>query len=226
MKTPLRKVSVRVWRPLARKLEDQMERACIRRDAYLNRVLEVELPELATELRVANTAAGRDFIATHLDRLDRKLMTLTLQEHLVVRLDELAASLNFPRDAFVNRLLFLLVAEDEQIDRIFFDGDRSWRTEVWSERKHDGPFFRNVFKPLDPEIDPFWAIRAAVELIEARAHTPAASIYGWPITGETYPGVDLYGLNCHWPDSWLSAAEDELPVSLDDLLAEATGEPK
>ena len=36
------KISVKIWRPIIEKFDEKIGIACIRRDAYLNKVLEVE----------------------------------------------------------------------------------------------------------------------------------------------------------------------------------------
>ena len=43
-------ISVRIWRPILEKLEAKLEAACLRRDAYLRRVLELEIEKTLTAM--------------------------------------------------------------------------------------------------------------------------------------------------------------------------------
>ena len=69
------KISVKIWRPLIDKFDAKIELACLRRDAYLNKVLDVELNFLDEEVSIPNSQASYDYVFDRLDRLDRKLVT-------------------------------------------------------------------------------------------------------------------------------------------------------
>lgn len=159
------KISVKIWRPIIQKLDEKLDAACLRRDAYLKRVLEVELDWLEHEVCVPNSPASYDFVFGHLDSLDRKLVSLALPQELTGRLNEICARKRIVRDAFFNRLFLLLCASPRTVDALLFPNVADeWRREVWSEYKHDGPFFQNGFYPLEQDVDPFWAIRAGLQL--------------------------------------------------------------
>ncbi len=158
------KISVKIWRPILDKLEKKIGQACLRRDAYLTKVLEVELPQLDAEVSIPNSQASYDYVFSRLDVLDRKLVSLALPPELTARLNEICSRKLIVRDAFFNRLFLLLTASPKVIDQLFFSGEGDWRTDVWSEHKHEGPFFQNVFYPLEPDIDPFWPIRCGLEM--------------------------------------------------------------
>ena len=49
-RTTTPKISVKIWRPIIEKFDEKIGIACIRRDAYLNKVLEVELDKLDDEV--------------------------------------------------------------------------------------------------------------------------------------------------------------------------------
>jgi len=243
LKTPP-KITVQIWRPVIDRLNKKIEAACLRRDAYLNRVLEVELPWLDSEVSIANSERAQKFLAEQLDTLDRKIVSLALRPDLVEKLNEICRRKRIGRDTFFNRLFLLLAAQPKLIDRIFFSGD-DWRTEVWAECKHDGPFFQNVFYPLEAEIDPFWPLRTSLQLYAERTGgedwtnpetgevvkvsrslagepQPITSVYAsWQgFTRGVFKDVDLTGLNVYLPDSWVpgtDAAERE-KKTLDDML--------
>lgn len=218
------KISTKIWRPIIEKLDKKMNAACLRRDAYLNKVLEIELPYLDREVSLANSAAAQAFVAQRLDQLDRKLVSLALRPELVERLNDICTRKRIVRDAFFNRLFLLLTASQKVINHLLFPavGDQ-WRTEVWSEYKHDGPFFQNTFYPLEQDIDPFWPIRAGIEFYgkqsELRDYTNPEtgaiirvqrdltgkisleeSLYTSLLTNTQVKNTDLFGLNCYIPD--------------------------
>ena len=127
---------------------------------------------------------------------------------------------------------------------LFGDVGKSWRTEVWSEFKHEGPFFQNGFYPLEPSIDPFWAVRTGMEMFAAGAGledyvepTNGSTIcVQMSLTGEPMPadslystifeqkalGQDLFGLSCYMPDWRIpgSGAEQQHKAKLDEILGD------
>jgi hypothetical protein len=238
------KISVKIWRPIIKKLDAKLEAACLRRDAYLNRVLEVELDRLDSEVSIPNSQASYNYISEKLDELDRKLVSLALPQDLTTRLNEICSRKRIVRDAFFNRLFLLLAAAPQTIDRLLFDGVGSeWRTDVWSEYKHDGQFFQNGIYPLEASIDPFWAIRAGLDMYnegsEIEEHvdpvsgmtsrtkrvfetdSPADSLYATVFTMKV-DGNDLLGLNCSLPDCLIPGhdAQKQLQRTLDEILGE------
>lgn len=163
----VRKISVKIWRPIISKLDSKIDAACLRRDAYLAKVLEGELVHLDREVCLPNSQAAHDHVFGELDKLDRKLVSLALPCAVAERLTEICSRKRIVRDAFFNRLFLLLAANPQTIDALFFSSwDEDWRGAVWTEYKHEGPFFQNGFYPLEAAVDPFWAMRCALELAE------------------------------------------------------------
>jgi hypothetical protein len=221
---PVSKISIKVWKPIIAKLNEKLRSGCLRRDAYLARVLEVELEWLDQEVSIPNSAASYEYVVSELDRFDRKLVSLALPPELTARLNDVCTRKNIVRDAFFNRLLLLLAAEPKVIDALFFASESSdWRVDVWSELKNEGPFFQNGFYPLEPNIDPFWAIRAGLELYASKEgveefiepQSQQTIKVQRSITGELLPIDSLYtrsfgermrmgsplGFSCYLPDS-------------------------
>ena len=214
---------MRIWRPIIDKLDAKIEAACLRRDAFLTKVLEVELDWLDQEVSIPNSQASYEYVAEQLDELDRKLMSLALPPALTTRLNEICSRKRIVRDAFFNRLFLLLVASPSDIDKLLFGSVADeWRGRVWSECKHDGPFFQNGFYPMEPSIDPFWAIRTGLELYAGDeglvdhvepssgqtvrvkrdlvgAISPADTLYT-TIFQQKARGSSLLGLSCYLPD--------------------------
>jgi hypothetical protein len=214
-------ISTKIWRPVLDKLNAKLEQACLRRDAYLNRVLEVELPALDEELPLANSESARQFIAEHLDKLDRKPVSLSLRPDLVERLDDICERKKILRDSFFNRLFFFLAVPVEWFTSNF-PLDENWIGEVWFSDEHEydltekNPGFKSLFYPLEPVIDPFWALRQG--LVNSEDNAVRKGIYS-VVLRESPKGSDLWGMNCYLPDrdmpGFVNKAEN---LSLDDLL--------
>jgi hypothetical protein len=219
------KTSVRIWRPIIEKLDAKIEAACLRRDAFLSKVLEVELDWLDQEVSIPNSQASYEYVAEQLDGLDRKLMSLALPPVLTSRLNEICSRKRIVRDAFFNRLFLLLVASPDDLDKLLFGNvANEWRQRVWREFKQDGQVFENSFYPLEPTIDPFWAIRTGLDLYNddgghvdyveptsgqtvrvkrdlVGAIAPPDAVYT-TIFQQKARGSSLLGLSCYMPD-WL-----------------------
>ena len=239
------KISVKIWRPIIDKLETKIDSACLRRDAYLAKVLEGELDWLDQEVSIPNSKASYEYVFERLDVLDRKLVSLALPTALTQRLNEICARKRIVRDAFFNRVFLLLAGSPKVVDTLLFgDAGNEWRREVWSENKHDGPFFQNGFYPLEPMIDPFWAVRCGLEMYASDAgledfveptsgktvraqtslageHMPADSLYT-TIFEQKVLGHDLHGLSCYFPDWRIPdhAAATAHKLKLDEILGD------
>lgn len=238
------KISVRIWTPILEKLDSKLENACLRRDAYLSKVLAVELDHLDHEVSIPNSQASYDYIASRLKQLDGKLVSLAIAPVVAERVNEICNRKKIVRDAFFNRLFLMLAASPKSIDALLFqDFDGDWRTEVWIEAKHDGPFIRNGFDPLEAPIDPFCAIRWGIDRMNK---SEKFEDYVEPTSGKTIKVVpaplghevepcpsfytiefyqkldnhDLAGLNCYLPDRSIPGTDAELAyrAKLDDIL--------
>lgn len=241
--TTIPKISVKIWRPILEKLDTKIEMACLRRDAYLAKVLDTELGCLDEEVSIPNSQASYDFVFKRLDQLDRKLVSLALPTELTERLNVICSQKRIVRDAFFNRLFLLLAVSPKHIDKLFSNAlGPEWREEVWRDWKHEGQFFQDGFYPLEAMIDPFWAIRSGLELYakdagledyieptsgkqikvkhELTGIAPADSLY--TTVFEKLGNNDLLGMNCYLPD-WLVPgleAEQQYRAKLDELLSE------
>ena len=241
LKTPA-KISVRIWEPLVKQFDLAIRDSCLRRDAYLDKVLEVELPYLDAEVCLPNSPVAHTYIAAKLDALERKLVSLTLREDLIAQVNAICERKRIVRDAFFNRLFMLLTAKSGVIDRLMFAGDDEWRTEVWSERRNDGPFFDNCFSPLRGVIDPLWAIRTGLEddkeqleevpnpVGDGTIRVDRNAFHGgirppmrvYTVTwGQQFKDVDLSGFNCYMADWEVPGTPEQVAASktLDDILA-------
>ncbi len=133
MATELKKTSVKIWRPIIEKLDAKMEAACLRRDAYLNKLLEIELDRLDREVSIPNSTEAQSLIAARLDHLDRKAVSLSIRCDLLDKLNDICGRKRIVRDAFFNRVFLLLAASSKVIDRLMFPGEPNWRSLIWEE---------------------------------------------------------------------------------------------
>lgn len=237
------KTSVRIWRPIMDKLDSKIESACLRRDAFLAKVLKVEAEWLDAEVPIPNSKKSYDYVLSRLDSLDRKLVTLALPPDLTTRINEICTRKRIVRDAFFNRLFLLLAAGPKTIDSLLFGNIKGdWRNDVWADCKHDNTFLKKFVCPLEPSTDPFWAIRTALALYaneseivepiddkyEAKVEvvrdtsgngTPTTNIYT-TIFEQKMGTVDLLGLSCHMPEWRIPGSESEKTqkIALDDFF--------
>lgn len=238
------KISVKIWKPIIEKLDTKIASACLRRDAYLNKILEVELDSLDEEVSIPNSPASYNFVSDRLQKLDLKLVSLALAPELTDRLNEICGRKRIVRDAFFNRIFLLLAASPKVIDSLFFSNVRDeWRTEVWKGCKDNDAFLTDIY-PLQPQINPFWGIRTGIEIysgnnaledyVEPKSGkairvcrdfsgsvAPADSMYTI-IFNLKIGDEDLLGLSCYMPDWRIPEheAEQKRRANLDQLLTD------
>ena len=238
------KISVKIWEPIIEKLDTKIKSACLRRDAYLNKILEVELDWLDDEVSIPNSPASYDFVFDRLQELKLKLVSLALSPELTDRLNEICSRKRIVRDAFFNRIFLLLAVSPNVIDSLFFNNVRDeWRARVWKECKDNEAFLTDLY-PLEPQIAPFWAIRTGIEIysddkaledyveptsgkaIRVRRDAsgsvaPADSLYT-TIFNQKIGDKNLLGLSCYMPDWRIPGheAEQKRRVNLDELLTD------
>ena len=172
------KITIQVWRPIWSKLEKKLEAACLRRDAYIGKLVEKELDYLEEEMPIANSEAAEKFIDSQFRALqDFTPLSIALKPETAARLVQVCSSKRIVRDSFFNRLFLFIAFGPQMAGKLLFlgidDGIGEWRATnwtriVWSERKHDGPFFDNVFDPFQAVEDPIWPIRACIDEINSK----------------------------------------------------------
>lgn len=112
-----RRIMVQLWGPLAKAIDRDFKALNIKRDRYLNDLLRSEIEELAREVTFRNSDAVRARMQEQ-KLPDRVKLTIELDEDVLARIEEVLAEKNIPRDSFVNRVLFFLVAKDPMLDRL------------------------------------------------------------------------------------------------------------
>src|SRR6266540_198985 len=174
------KITISVWRPVWSKLEKKLDEGCLKRDAYIGTLINRELDYLEQEMPIANSEDAESFIGKQLRALlDQNFtpLSIALQPEVAKKLEKVCAEKRIVRDSFFNRLFLFLAFGPDMAGMLLFRGmwidhdnskPRDWTKDIWSEYKHDGPFFENVFDPFLANQDPLWPIRACFELIEER----------------------------------------------------------
>jgi hypothetical protein len=237
------KIATRIWTPLLEKFMQRMDAACLRRDAYLAKVLQGELHELDGEITEPNSDAAHTFIVAHLDKLPRKLVTLTLPEDLVRKLDDICERKRIVRDSFFNRLFFLLAGDWRVRERLFFPGDKWWFQRVLEKSDFSSTTAGDRLDPIPAVDDPFEAIRLGICLLQEeeeeelekeldireskRPRHQSGGIYTTVLDDSTFPMVDLYGLNTYLPDRLVPGITEHrrFETLFDDLLAPEDKQP-
>ena len=114
---------VQLWGALAKSIDKHFKEMHIKRDGYLNDLFTREIEELAREVTFRNSDAVRKHFRER-PLPDRLKLNLELDSTLIKRIDEVLTEKNIPRDAFVNRVLFFLVAKDAHLDYLGVDYDK------------------------------------------------------------------------------------------------------
>lgn len=248
MKHDTKKITVKIWEPILKKLDLKLDAACLKRDAYLSKVLDVELAHLDSEVVFPNSSAAHKFVADRLEHLKpRRPVSLSLDPSVIERLNDICARKAIVRDAFLNRMLLILAFAPATVDHLFFGSEKDkWRQVVWKELEYDGQsYFDAALYPLEHRIDPFWGIRTGIEMYSegeelvdftipgtettARVrknfkgdHFPRSGIYTDLFTDKQVKNNDLYGLNCFVADWRIPGhpAQVEYEKSLDEIFSD------
>jgi hypothetical protein len=112
-----KRIMVQLWGTLAKAIERDFKAMHLKRDGYLNELLTREIEELAEEVTFKNSDEVRQRIRER-PLPDRVKLNLELDDTLVLRIDEVLKEKNIPRDSFVNRVLFFLVAKQTHLEAL------------------------------------------------------------------------------------------------------------
>ena len=103
------KITVKIHTPLLASFNRDIDRLFIKRDAFLNQVLAVETQYLAEELAGKRLSPkAKRFIAGELKRLGTTTVNIVVDQEVADELNAAVEQTNIVRDAFINRLLWLL----------------------------------------------------------------------------------------------------------------------
>ena len=114
------KILVNVYEPLISIMKHKIDRACLKRDAYLDQALRSEVSLLREEVTIPNSDMAKNFIVQNIKQIPLKPLNLLLSTSTVELINNVCSEKNIPRDAFINRFFLLLVSSDRIIEVLFF----------------------------------------------------------------------------------------------------------
>lgn len=115
--TKKKKIMVQLWSFILQAMEREFTSLHLKRDSYLNDLLSREIEKLDSEVTFRNSDAVRArFNERKLS--NRVKLTIELDVALVARIDKVLIDKNIPRDSFLNRVLFFLLAKKPLLDTL------------------------------------------------------------------------------------------------------------
>lgn len=170
MATMSKKILVKLWEPAIKALREKTDAACMKRDAYLDKVLRREAENLRAEVSSRNSDEARDHIARELGMLGSTLKptNLLLAEETVTLIAAACDERNIPRDAFVNRVILFLVVRPSFFRSVYSEIDWEWAREAFMDKYiHDEKFLLFTPSMLNAigeimTLDPFWYVRECI----------------------------------------------------------------
>ena len=207
----------------------EIDRACLRRDAYLDRVLAHESKKLREEIPSPNSPEARRFLQEQLQSLDRVPVNLSLSPSTIESVNETCKDLNLVRDCFINRVLFFLVVADLRNFERFLEVDLSdYLPDMLSDLDREAlyaPLWNGGLKAIAEIVngDPFWTLRNAIEWArEQDEDLLLEPLHACVIVPSMFPKKvpGVMALNCYLPDEYVPgtrAAEQPRPT-VDEIL--------
>jgi hypothetical protein len=113
------KITALLYEPVYKEFTLQLMSLPLKRDAFIELMIERELPELRRDLEgKVNSAKAKRYISGCLKKMgggrvgELRPLSIAVQKSTAQALRDLAQEHNFPRDAFINRLIALLRSTD------------------------------------------------------------------------------------------------------------------
>jgi len=200
----------KLWRPVLRKFSSTVERACLRRDAYLDHVFAHEAGVLKDELPCPNSPAARAYLRGKLEELDRVPVNFSLSPATIEAVNRACEELNVIRDCFINRVLFLLSADMKTCEAVIDIKFRDYLGEILGEHDRDflyAPLFGGGLDAVSEIVssDPFWALRNAMDHAREKRQEEVEPLHACVILPQLFkdnpPGAIT--LNCYLPDAYV-----------------------
>lgn len=167
-----RKITVQVWGPVLKKLNELATAACLNRDAYLDVVFANEAAILQQERGTdINSDAARRYIKKSLLELKHFVpVSLNLSRETADAIDAVCDAVNVGRDSFINRTLLLLVARPEVCEAEWGLKLADYREEIFDAGNDiKGLLLSSPLTAIRALIgdDPFFAWRIALKVGES-----------------------------------------------------------
>src|SRR5690606_24942907 len=117
---------------LLEKFDEQMKANFFKKDAFLNNLFRVELPQLRKELfGLKQSNEAKRYISGELKRKGTKTINVVVDKDISALFDQIVEESNLHRDAVINRMMLLLLAPDSLLNRMTIPSDQE--TEVKNE---------------------------------------------------------------------------------------------
>ena len=161
------KILVNVYSPLVGLLTRNLNEACLKRDAYLDLILQKECQFLKFEIN-KNSDEVRKYISKKIKKLNTTPVSLSLNAETVKILNDVCEEKNLPRDAFINRVFLLLVSTPEMLKALFPILEEAFDEDVHAAENGDEQWFHirpNVIDSVKEFVSasPFWLLRACID---------------------------------------------------------------
>ncbi len=114
------RTTFKVCEPLWQHFTQQTEALFLKRDAFLNHMIRLEIPRLEQELegRKELSEKARRYLAGELKRLDGQPKTVVIEQETADDLDKVVKRMNLFRDGFINRLIVWLRSSDVLLQKL------------------------------------------------------------------------------------------------------------
>lgn len=110
---------VQVWKPIAQAIARDFKALHLKRNNYLNDLFNMEIAALDAEVRDPNPQGFYErLVHRQFQPHEKDKWTLELDLEVIERLNAVTEKLGIPRDSFINRVLFFLVANKQWLDRL------------------------------------------------------------------------------------------------------------
>ena len=104
------KITVKILDELLSRFNEAINSSFIKKDAFLNHIIKGETKELAIELDgFTLTGEARRHISGALKRQGTRTVNITVEKSTAEELNKVVSKTNISRDAFINRLIYLLL---------------------------------------------------------------------------------------------------------------------
>jgi len=205
------KITVKIYEPLLKSFDRQLDEVFIKRDAFLNAIIKAELKNLASDMegKVLSSKARR-YISGELKRMGTAQINIVVDKSVVEELNAIVAKSNMVRDAFFNRLILFLRSSDQLLS--YLDLPKSivnLENDLFGSVTLIEPFPSSPMRAISAVMsDPFYYLNfACEELLKT-------SIYLIHLPKK------FVGFSCYLDDSWVPGTKENanLLSDFDDQL--------
>jgi hypothetical protein len=187
----LTKITASLYAPMYNAFDDQLSKALLRRDAFIDRMIEIEIPHLRIDLNGKKMSPeAKRYVSSTLKQIGGikseklHLVSISVRKNTAQALNDAVTAHNLDRNAFINRLIVFLRSSDGLLKSL----DLPLRI---ADNRRDGTenMATSPLKAMEEiQSDPFYYLRSSCE-----------SQYGCGLYALPLP-PKLHGLSCYIPD--------------------------